>query len=165
MPPTQLSPRCSPSPSSSRRLAAFLLLALAPSLAGCGQQAADAGAGQKAPETVDIAPAISVPTDGDVEAAAPRKGLVGVLPNDFPRDLPIYLPSSVIDFGKKDGRRFVLLQSPDPRPGVEAWLRRAAADAGYRVEGQGGRLQLRKGERRVTLGFAGQGTSEFRYEY
>ncbi len=134
-------------------------------MAGCGDKSGQADAAPKAPETVDIAPAIKPPTVDDIQAAAPKKGLVGVLPDDFPRELPIYLPSSVIDFGKKDGRRFVLLQSPDPRAGVEAWLRRAAADAGYRVENQGGRLQLSKGGRRFALSFAGQGTSEFRYEY
>lgn len=152
--------------SSSRpALRTLCYLAALAAMAGCGGKSAEVDAAPKAPETVDIAPAIQPPTEDDIQAAPPRKGLVGVLPNDFPRDLPIYLPSSVIDFGKQDGRRFVVLQSPDARSGVEAWLRRAVADAGYRVEGQGGRLQLRKGEKRVTLSFAGQGTSEFRYEY
>lgn len=148
-------------PSALRTLGFLAALAI---LAGCGGKNGEAEAAPKAPETVDIAPALQPPTVDDVQAAPPRKGLVGVLPNDFPRELPIYLPSSVIDFGKQDGRRFVLLQSPDPRPGVEAWLRQAVAGAGFRVEGQG-RLQLRKGDKRYTLSFAGQGTSEFRYEY
>ena len=146
------------------RRAACFLLALG-FLAGCGEKTADAGAPPPAPETVDITPPLAPPTEGDIQAAPPRKGLVGVLPNDFPRDLPIYLPSSIIDFGKKDGRRFVLLQSPDPRGTVEAWMRRAAGEAGYRVSGQGGRLELRKGDRRASLGITGQSTAELRYEY
>ena len=153
-------------PRSFRSAFRFLVyLAALTAMAGCGGKNGQADAAPPPPETVDIAPAIKPPTEDDVVAAAPKKGLVGVLPDDFPRELPIYLPSSVIDFGKKDGRRFVLLQSPDPRAGVEAWLRRAVADAGYRVEGQGGRLQLSKGGRRFGLSFSGQGTSEFRYEY
>jgi hypothetical protein len=143
--------------------AALILAMLA--VAGCGQQSADAGGKQAAPETVDVAPPLSVDTEGDVKAAPPKKGLVGVLPTDFPRDLPVYIPSSVIDFGKKDGRRFVVLQSQDGRGEVEAWLRRAAGPAGYKVEGSGGRMTLRKGERRVDLIVSGSGTSEFRYQY
>lgn len=145
------------------RRAIFFLLALG-LLAGCGEKSAD-GAPPPAPETVDIKPALAPPTEDDIKAAPPRKGLVGVLPNDFPRDLPIYLPSSIIDFGKQDGRRFVLLQSPDPRGTVESWMRRAAGEAGYQVSGQGGRLELRKGDRRASLGITGQSTAELRYEY
>ena len=135
-------------------------------LAGCGQQSADAGGGGKAaPETVDVAPPLSVNTEGDVKAAPPKKGMVGILPSDFPRDLPIYIPSSVIDFGKKDGKRFVVLQSQDGRGAVEAWLRQAAGAAGYRVGGSGGRMSLTKGEKRFDLIVSGSGTSEFRYQY
>lgn len=147
-----------------RRRIPFVLLALA-LLAGCGEKPADGAAPPPAPETVDIKPALAPPTEGDIKAAPPRKGLVGVLPNDFPRDLPIYLPSSIIDFGKKDGRRFLLLQSPDPRDAALAWVRRAAAEAGYQVSGQGGRLELRKGDRRASLAVTGQSTAELRYEY
>lgn len=137
---------------------------MAVALAGCGGKEAES-APAKGLETVDVAPSLSVPTEGDIKAAPPKKGLVGILPNDFPRDLPIFLPASVIDFGKKDGRRFVLLQSQAGRAEVEAWLRGAAGQAGYRVEGQGGRLSLRKGERRYELSVTGQATSEFRYQY
>lgn len=156
-----------PLPPPPRQRASLLLSsALVASLAlGCGQDPAAAGdpQAQLVAEDVKSAPAVAI--DGDVQAAPPRRGLVGVLPGDFPRELPIYLPASIIDFGKKDGRRFVLLQSPDPRAGVEAWLRQAAAKAGFRVESRGGRLVLSQGKARYELSFAGQSTTEFRYEY
>lgn len=143
----------------------WALLAMLLAAAACGGQDGDRAAGQKAPETVDIAPPLSVSTEQDVQAAPPRKGLTGVLPSDFPRELPIYLPSSIIDFGKSGGRRFVLLQTPDARGGVESWLRQAAGAAGYQVEGKGGRMTLKKGSRSATLLVSGQDTAEFRYEY
>lgn len=149
----------------SKRRGLPALVALVALLAGCGGAAEEKAAAPKAPETVDVAPSPSVPTTGDIQAAPPRKGLTGVLPSDFPKGLPIYLPSSIIDFGKKGGSRFVVLQTPDGRAGVESWLRQAAVAAGYQVSGKGGRLSLAKGGRSFTLQVSGQDTSEFRYEY
>lgn len=135
-------------------------------LVGCGGQntAAEDNPAPE-PETVDVQSSLSVPTENDTQAAPPRKGMVGVLPSDFPRDLPIYVPSSIIDFGRQDGRRFVLLQSPDGRDGVESWLRRALTQAGFKVTQEGGRFVARKGERRHELRLSGQSTTEFRYDY
>lgn len=135
-------------------------------LVGCGgQNTAAEGNPAPEPETVDVKSSISVSTDSDTQAAPPRKGMVGVLPSDFPRDLPIYVPSSIIDFGRKDGRRFVLLQSPDGRDAVETWLRRALGQAGFKITHERGKLVASKGERRHELSLTGQSTTEFRYDY
>ncbi len=108
---------------------------------------------------------LRLPPMGTSQAAPPRKGLTGVPPGDFPRDLPIYLAFEHHRLRQKDGRRFVLLQTSDARSGVEAWLRQAAAGAGFRVEGGGGHFTLRKGGRSFALAVSGQDTAEFRYSY
>ncbi len=118
------------------------------------------------PETIDVAPSPSPSTLGDVQAAPPRKALTGILPGDFPRELPIYLPASIIDFGKEEGRRFVVLQSPDAPAAVEAWLRRALKQAGFELSGgRAGHFQVSRGGQSFGLRISGQGTTEFRYEY
>lgn len=135
-------------------------------LVGCGgQNSAAEGNAAPEPETVDVKSSLSVSTENDTQAAPPRKGLVGVLPSDFPRDLPIYVPSSIIDFGRQDGRRFVLLQSPDARAGVDAWLRKALTQSGFKITTEGGKVVARKGDRRHELSLSGQSTTEFRYDY
>lgn len=143
----------------------FLPLALA-----CGAEAGgDKKKGQEAPlETVDVTTSIQVSPDRDTRAAPRKATLAGVLPSDFPSaELPIYVPSSVIDFGKANGRRFVLLQSPNERSEVEAGWRSLLTARQIRVQNREGVWELLKGERRLaSAAFAKiSGGTQIRLEY
>ncbi len=61
--------------------------------------------------------------------------LAGVLPSDFPPDLPVFRPSSIVDFGQPtSASRFVTVDTSAPagqaRGSLEGQLRRA----GWRLE-------------------------------
>lgn len=50
-------------------------------------------------DTVDLPAAPDHDPDTDPRAPSQRARLGGVLPSDFPNDLPVLLPASVVDFG------------------------------------------------------------------
>jgi hypothetical protein len=143
-----------------------MLLLLAFALAACAPEAETAD-GQKAPETVDVGPAVDVDPDRDQVAVKPKVSLVGVLPDDFPKDVPVYIPSSVTDFGRSGGKRFVLLQAPHDRAQVEAGWRSLLSQQKVRVEAAGGRWRLLRGQRvAASAAFAKiSGGTEIRIEY
>jgi len=119
-------------------------------------------------ETVDVAPPLEIDTSADQEAKARQPSLVGILPGDFPRDLPLHLPASLVDFGESAaGRPTVTLLTPDEISGVRRDLQSKLAAAGWESSsGSGGTLVLKKGGARAWLAVEdGRPGTLYRYEY
>lgn len=121
-------------------------------------------------QTVDIEPApdAELSTELDEKGRRPSTGLGGVLPTSVPRDLAVYEPSSLVDFGElADGRHFIEVDTPAPLSGVRIQVidRLRAVDWEVSSESETS-LVLSKGGRRltVTLRQAGRGT-RIRYEF
>ena len=117
-------------------------------------------------EAIDVAPALHIGTEDDPQEVERPPELVGILPGDFPDDLPLYLPASLIDFGAADdGWGYVNLLTPHSLARVKRELPEKLAAAGWTVTGSGVR-HLRKGNARARLVFrdARPGT-EYRFEY
>jgi hypothetical protein len=104
----------------------LLLLAL-----GCGTREAEREVPKLETEEVPDPIDAGISLENDVQARAPGKAVAGVLPGDFPPDVPVYSPTSVVDFGPG----FVELHSPDPPSEVRAWLAASAARAGWSGSG------------------------------
>ena len=117
-------------------------------------------------EAVDVGPALHIGTEDDPQEVERPPELVGILPEDFPDGLPLYLPASLVDFGAvEDGWGYVNLLSPHSLARVERELSTKLAAAGWTVSGSGVR-HLRKGNARARLVIsdARPGT-EYRFEY
>jgi hypothetical protein len=152
-------------------LAGALLVGL---LAACG------GAGERRPaddfenlETEDIGDAFDagLSTEEDRKGRPPRDPEVaGVLPGGFPGDIPLFRPSSIVDFGELDGgRHFVEIDTSAPVAAVRAELERSLAGSGWAREGaaaSGGPGRLVKAGRVLGLALTdlSPGT-RIRYEY
>jgi hypothetical protein len=83
-------------------------------MVGCRQRAATPKAERETLETVDVdAPVDSqIRPDQDQRAQVRDRGLLGVLPGDFPADLWVYEPASIVDFGAAEaGRSYVALRA------------------------------------------------------
>lgn len=149
-------------PLGSTLLAAALLLA-----AACGPEGEKEGEEDPITEVVDVESAVAVDVSDDLQAPPPKPRLVGQLPADFPPDLPIHLPASLVDFGDlADGWRQVSLLTPDSRRAAGGDLEAELRRLGWTIEGTGGdRWRLSKGKRRARLHFepADPGTL-YRYE-
>ncbi len=118
-------------------------------------------------EAVDVAPGISIETENDQQAVVPPPSLVGILPDDFPDGLPLYLPASLVDFGPADGGWvYVNLLTSHSRAKVVRGLDQRLRDAGWTITESGGVRQLRRGNSRVRLRIedARPGT-QYRFEY
>ena len=109
------------------------------------------GGGSEAPatprEVYDVPPALEVPTDDDPQEVPRPAGVAGRLPAGFPEDLPLVVPSSLIDYGREAGRPWVDLLVMSPPASVEAEMLRLARGAGW----TGGAAGLRRGDREVRL--------------
>ncbi len=103
--------------------------------------------------TEDVAPGLELSIDEDTQATARKPSLSGVLPGDFPQDLPLHLPASLIDFSQEDDpERSITLFSPDPSSKVRASLEAKLAAAGWSLSPEGaGSWTLGKGSRRAHL--------------
>lgn len=103
-------------------------------------------------ETVDVTDRpdarADLATDGVARPpAATEQGVAGALPADFPRDVPLPQPSSLVDFAA----RSVTLEVQQPQSVArEGYLARLRA-AGFRVGADG---VWQKGARRLRVGFA-----------
>ena len=136
-----------------RALAALLAVCLpvAGLLVACGTTEEPA-AGEI--ETIDVVPGrTTVLNTAYDEVAARRQGSsLGVLPGDFPKDLPLYQPANLTDFGNADGKRFVLLFSPDETSMVQQRMEVELRRTGWtRVEGTAERGTYRRGSQSVVL--------------
>ena len=118
-------------------------------LTACGRP----GGEQQEVQTVDIPPPLTIEIESDQQAAEREPELVGILPGDFPEDLPIYLPASLIDFGSADGAGSVTLITPHTISRVRDELQRSAAAEGWslEVDEAAGALTLQKGSRRARI--------------
>ena len=119
-------------------------------------------------EAVDVPPMLTIAVEQDVQEVPRPPELVGVLPGDFPADLPIYAPSSLVDYGSTDdGRGYVVLLSPDGRSQVAGALEPRLREHGWALEpGPSGSLRLRKGEARLKLVYKDANPGcEIRIEY
>ncbi|MEM9556983.1 MAG: hypothetical protein AAGC60_22185 [Acidobacteriota bacterium] len=120
----------------------------------------------RAPDpAVDVAPRIDVPIADDPQEVARGPALAGVLPGGFPEDLPIYRPSSIVDFSS-DGERWVELLTATPLADVRSSLLARLEANGWSVapEANGGYL-LRQGERRARLHLQSDSGTLYRYSY
>ena len=119
-------------------------------------------------EAVDVGPALEIATDDDPKEIERPPELIGILPADFPRDLPLYLPASLIEFGTADdGWVFVDLLTPHAPATVERELSKLLAERGWTSStATSGARQLRKGGTRARLRVenARPGT-RYRYAY
>ena len=89
------------------------ILATAP---GCRARstAASKAAAEETIETVDVEEPIDsqIRPEEDERAQVRDRGLLGVLPGDFPKDLWPYEPASIVDFGAAEaGRSYVSLRT------------------------------------------------------
>jgi hypothetical protein len=117
---------------------------------------------------VDVGPEAELTTDFD-EFAAPRptQEMAGVLPSDFPSDVPVFVPSSLVDFGSPGGELFIELDTSAPLVGVRASVSSQLSSTGWSSSDSNGEtLVFRKAGRelRVVLQDLSAGT-RIRYEY
>ena len=103
-------------------------------------------------ETVDVAPALDVDPTDDPQAVARGPELVGILPKDFPSDLPLLLPASLVDFGASGGLRYVSLLTAASKARVERELVTRIRDRGWTVtDREDGSKRLMKDGQQVRL--------------
>jgi hypothetical protein len=84
--------------------------------------------------TVDVQPQVDVAltTAYDEKAIVYGDTVAGVLPGDFPKDIPLYAPASLIDMGSTQaGRPFVVLATPDENDRVNQGVTRKLATTGW----------------------------------
>ena len=121
-------------------------------------------------ETVEIGDGYdaNLSTEEDQRERRVEVDMGGVLPTDFPAEMPIFTPSSIVDFGQPGGSgNFVVVDSPVPRSEVESSLASRIQRAGWTVDaiGDEGKIYSRQGRRvRVIISDLGSG-SRIRYEY
>lgn len=121
-------------------------------------------------ETVEVTggPDAELSTDFDAQARQVAIEVGGVLPSDFPSDLPVFSPSSVVDFGQlPTGRSFVEVDSPVPVAEVRSSLASQLQRSGWSVEaiGDAGNTYS-KGSHRVHLTLTDlTAATRIRYEY
>jgi len=129
------------------RLAALLAAAL---LAACGGGSADA---PQPLETVDVTEAIDAGAslEGDVVAQPiepPPGAIAGALPADFPRDVPLPAPASLVDFATAPGFRSVTLESAMTPDEARSAYERRLRGAGFRPDPSGA---WRRGDRTLAV--------------
>lgn len=116
-------------------------------------------------ETVDVDGGFDaeLTTEFDERAKQVEIDLGGVLPSDFPPDMPVFAPSSIIDLGEG----FIEVDTAVPTSEVQTSLGAQIQRAGWSVDsiGDGGSVYSREGRRvRVLVTDVGSGT-RIRYEY
>ena len=121
-------------------------------------------------ETVDVGAGYDagLSTESDQRARRTKSALGGVLPSDFPADMPVFSPASIVDFGQPGGSgSFVVVDTPVPRAEVKSSLGSRIQRSGWAVEAidDEGNIYTKEGRRvRVILTDLGSGT-RIRYEY
>jgi len=151
------------------KFSGIVLLSLL-AVGACGRNTLPGGEASKPLETVDVdaGPEAELTTDFD-EFATPRptQEMAGVLPSDFPSDVPVFVPSSLVDFGSPGGERFIELDTSAPLDGVRTSVSSQLSSTGWSSSDSNGEtLVFRKASRelRVVLQDLSAGT-RIRYEY
>jgi len=142
----------------------FAVLLLAIGLPACDRSAGKSDRPNEL-ETVDVGGGLDaeLTTEFDERARQVEIDLGGVLPSDFPLEMPVFSPSSVIDFGPG----FVEIDTPVPAAEARSALGAQIQRSGWTVDsiGDGGSVYTREGHRvRVVVAEAGSG-ARIRYEY
>ena len=137
---------------STARAVATALVLLALACFGCRGENTQEDA-TPALEAVDVEPSLEITTTDDPQEVKRAPELVGVLPDDFPNGLPLLLPASLVDFGSRDGSRYVSLLTAAARTQVDRELGELARRAGWSVTASADGKLLRKGAQQVRLRF------------
>ena len=139
-------------------------------LGACGRGAGPGSDQAKPLETVDVdeGPEATFTTEHD-EFAAPRPAqeIAGILPSDFPSDVPVFSPSSLVDFGSPGTERYVELDTSAPIAGVRSSVESGLSSSGWSSSGSASEalVFVKAGrELRVVLRDLSPGT-RIRYEY
>ncbi len=106
-------------------------------------------------ETVDVAPRLDaeLSTEDDLVAVRRAPEIAGIVPEGVPPELPLFRPSSVIDFGDlPGGRAYVTFDTVRGPPEVRRWLGERLPAAGWSVAADAGGLSATSGTRRVRYG-------------
>jgi len=147
-----------------RRLLPGILCFVSVMALGCPKSAQETGPEPLESEEVGAPVDASVTTEFDVQARSSQEIVGAALPADFPRDLPLYSSSSVINYGPVDAdRRFVELSVPAQPGTVERRYNAQIEAAGWRP-GAGGEF-LRSGRRVVVTYREGTPGTWVRIEY
>lgn len=116
---------------------------------GCRRTPVERTAAPLETEVVGGAVDKAMTTAYDVQARSSQEAVGSQLPGDFPRDLPLYGSSSVINYGLADSeRRFVELSVPAQQAAVERRYDAQIEAAGWR-RAEGGTFV--RGERMVVV--------------
>lgn len=119
-----------------RRSLALGLLALGTALACGGDQPTARARG--ALETVDVAAPVDAGATTELDVVAtPRAVTAGVLPGDFPKEVPLPAGASLIDFGEGAAGSWIEMVVAAPPAEIERAYRGSLARAGFR-EASGG---------------------------
>lgn len=126
-------------------------------------------AAERAPElaTVEVSAAPDAAysiADDKVERRANPNAIAGALPDGFPTDIPVYLPSSLVDFtSRPEGGAVVVFATPASVSTVSAALSQKLRAAGWQAAGSG--AWTKPGRRlRLTVEATAAG-SRFRFEF
>ena len=120
-------------------------------------------------ETVDVGEGLDagLTTAYDEQAKQVGPEVAGVLPEGFPRDLPLYTPSSLVDFGEADaGMHYLEFDTSDSVAVVRRRLEAGLSKAGWMPLSADLTTSFVKGDRQVALTIRdlSPGT-RFRYVY
>ena len=130
-----------------------LLLAVALLVAiGC-QRSKDRGRAEKL-DTVNVGEGFDagLTTAYDEEAKQVGPEISGVLPQGFPRDLPLYTPSSLVDFGEADaGLHYLEFDTSDSAAVVRRRLAAELSKSGWQPLSRDRSESFVKGDRQVGL--------------
>ncbi len=118
-------------------------------LSACGDKTGDSNGSL---EAIDVAPSLTVATEDDPRAVVRPPELTGILPEDFPTDLPLFLPASLIDFGSREQGYYVSLLTPASVSKVDQELSALVQEAGWSASNNAdGSRTLRKGSQQLQL--------------
>jgi len=160
-------PHGSPRPSHPSLPRSVLLAAVLVALLACAKSPAPEI--EKTPEiaTVEVsaAPDAAYSTADDrVERRADANALAGALPDGFPADIPVYRPSSLIDFSARaEGGYLVVFNAPAAASTVTSALGQKLRAAGWQAEPAG--VWMKSGRRLRLVVEASAAGSRFRIEF
>ncbi|MEE2776241.1 MAG: hypothetical protein VYE73_05705 [Acidobacteriota bacterium] len=127
-------------------------------LAACSQP--DAVEEEAGFETVDVGAGVdsNIRPEDDIKAQVRERGLLGVLPGDFPDDFWVYRPGSIVDLTSAPGGRGVVsVRTQGAVDAVSARLRDEQARRGWIIEGDHSALSFVKDDRRVDVALKARG--------
>jgi hypothetical protein len=143
-------------------VALLLVVGLSWLLAACG--ATEEGA-PEALDTVDVSAAAdsNLRPQEDIQEKPREVVSLGVVPGDFPRDVWVYEPSTVMDFSAPGASQaYVVLRARQPLTRVEADLDRELGQRGWKpTSAAADSTTWDKDGRQVTIGLQQQGADTF----